>query len=143
VVLHDALSPGKGTLLVGIGLDQAGVHGKTVTTHQPVIEAPLHHRLEQVMEQILALALLRADAKAVADQQHADHQRRIDGGPACDAVEAGETLSQLRAADEPVDAPQDSQFGRALRILTAYRPSAHAVQAACLTLDQQFHLGNI
>jgi len=39
-------------LLVGIGLDQAGVHGKAFSADQPLVHAALHHRLEQVTEQV-------------------------------------------------------------------------------------------
>jgi len=55
---------------------------------------------------LLAQAPLGADAQAVADQQHADHQLGIDGGPSHGAVEAGQMLAQPGAVHEAVDAPQ-------------------------------------
>ena len=54
----------------------------------------------------LAQTPLGADAEAVADQQHADHQLGINRGPACGAVEAGQMLAQLGAVDEAIDGPQ-------------------------------------
>ena len=54
----------------------------------------------------LTQASLGADAQAVADQQHADHQLGVDGGPSHGAVEASQMLAQLGAVDEAVDAPQ-------------------------------------
>ena len=38
----------QGALLVGIGLDQAGIDRKAFTTHQPLVQTALRHRLEQV-----------------------------------------------------------------------------------------------
>ena len=129
-------------LFVGVSRDQAGVHGETFTAHQPFVQAALHHRLEQVTEQIaiteaavpvlgkggvvrhlslqpeaaepavsqvqldfLTQASLRADAEAIADQQHADHQLGVDGGPSYGAVEASQVLAQLGAVDEAINAP--------------------------------------
>jgi hypothetical protein len=54
----------------------------------------------------LAQASLRADAQAVADQQHADHQLGINRGSADGAVEARQVLTQPGAVDKAVDAPQ-------------------------------------
>jgi hypothetical protein len=56
---------------------------------------------------LLAQAPLGADAEAVADQQHADHQLGINRGPSHGAVEAGQMLAQLGAVNEAVDAPQE------------------------------------
>ncbi len=55
---------------------------------------------------LLAQAPLGADAEAVADQQHADHQLGINRGPSHGAVEAGQMLAQPGAVDEAVDTPQ-------------------------------------
>jgi type IV secretory pathway VirJ component len=47
------------------------------------------------------VASLRADAEAVANQQHADDQLGINRGPVCRAVEAGQMLTQFEAVDVP------------------------------------------
>lgn len=39
-------------LLVGVCGDQAGVNRKALATYQPLAQAPLHHRLEEVPEDI-------------------------------------------------------------------------------------------
>jgi hypothetical protein len=134
---------GSGCRLVGIRLDQAGIDRKALAAYQPLIQAALHHRLEQMTEQIafakavvavlgeggvighlafqtqaaelpvgkiamqlLAQALLGADAEAVADQQHADHQLGINARATGGAVEAGQMLAQLGAVDEAIDTSQ-------------------------------------
>jgi len=52
-----------GALLVGIGLDQAGIDGKTFTTDKPFIEAALHDLFEHAPEKITltkaAMAIFR------------------------------------------------------------------------------------
>jgi hypothetical protein len=62
----------------------------------------------------LAQASLRADAQAVADQQHADHQLGINRGSADGAVEARQVLAQFGAVDEAVDAPQQVITGNVI-----------------------------
>ena len=54
----------------------------------------------------LAETPLGADAQAVADQQHADHQLGINRGSAGGTIVAGQVLAQPGAVDEAVDAPQ-------------------------------------
>ena len=44
-----------------------------------------------------------SDTEAVADQQHADHQFRIDRGPASVAVERGQMLTNAAEVDEAVN----------------------------------------
>ena len=120
MVLHLPVGTCQRALLVGIGLDQAGIDRKAFAADQPLVHAAPHHRLEQVAEEIalakaamavlgeggvvrhlalqaeaaepavgqvqvhlFAQAPLGADAEAVADHQHADHQFRIDRGPSC------------------------------------------------------------
>jgi hypothetical protein len=56
---------------------------------------------------LLTQAPLGADAEAVADQQHADHQLGINRGPSHGAVETRQVLAQLGAVNEAVDAPQE------------------------------------
>ncbi len=54
----------------------------------------------------LAQPALRADAQAVADDQHADHEFGIDRGPASVAVERSQMLAQFAEIEETVNAPQ-------------------------------------
>jgi hypothetical protein len=55
----------------------------------------------------LAQASLGADGETVADQKHADHQLRIDGGSSCRAVEASQMLTRRGAIDEAVGGAQE------------------------------------
>ena len=117
-------------LLVGVGLDQAGIDREAFAADQPFRDATPDGRLEQLAQEIalaeaamtvlreggmvghtalqpepaepaigevqmnlLAQAALGADAKAVANEEHPDHQFRIDGGPSHRAVER----AQMRA----------------------------------------------
>src|SRR3990170_3657704 len=114
-------------LAVGIRLDEAGVDRKTLAAYQTLSDAALHHRLEQMAENValpettvavlregrvighlafqaqsaeppisqievhfLAQAPFRTNATAVADDQHPDHQFRIDRRSTGGAVEGGE-----------------------------------------------------
>jgi len=52
---------------------------------------------------LLAQAPFGADAEAIADEQHPDHQLGIDRGPADLAVEGAQMRADLREIDEPVD----------------------------------------
>ncbi|MDQ0039500.1 hypothetical protein J2W33_000380 [Variovorax boronicumulans] len=54
----------------------------------------------------LAQPALRPDAKAVADDEHADHEFGIDQGPAGVAVERRQMLAQLAEIEETVNASQ-------------------------------------
>ena len=54
----------------------------------------------------LAQPPLRADAEAVADDQHPDHQLGIDRGPPGVAVERREVPSQIAQIEDAVDASQ-------------------------------------
>jgi len=55
---------------------------------------------------LLAQSALRADAEAVADDQHADHQLRIDGRSTSVAVERGEVLVQITEVQDLLNAAQ-------------------------------------
>ena len=78
---------------------------------------PAEPAVGQVEVNLLAQPPLRADAEAVADDQHPDHQLRIDRRPADLAVERRQFLPQPVEVDEPVD--------RAQQVLRR----AHAVRA--------------
>ena len=58
----------------------------------------------QVQMHLFAQPPLGSDAEAVADDQHADHQLRIDRGPAGVAVEGGEVMAQIAEVEEAIDA---------------------------------------
>src|ERR1700712_2542465 len=49
---------------------------------------------------------LRTDAKVIADEQHADHQLRIDRWPSRVTVEASQFSANLRQVDKTVDGAQ-------------------------------------
>ena len=74
-------------------------HGtlKPESAEPPVCEVQMH---------LIAQPPLRTDAEAIADQQHADDQFRIDRGPACLTVEGPQLLAQTRQIYEPVDRAQ-------------------------------------
>jgi len=55
---------------------------------------------------LLAQSPLRADAKAITDDQHADHELRVDRGTTGVAVERREVLAQLAEVEEAIDATQ-------------------------------------
>ncbi len=130
-------------LLVGVGLDQAGIHRETLAADQPLGHAPAHDALKEVAQNIavpeaavaiaregrvighlavqaqpaeppigqvqvdlLAQPALRADGKAVAHDQHADHQLGIDRGPADGAVVAGQLTPHAGEIKEAIDMTQ-------------------------------------
>jgi hypothetical protein len=62
--------------------------------------------LGQVQADLLAQAPLGTDAQAVARDQHADHQLRIDRGPPQTAVEGRHLPTQVAQVKEAVDLAQ-------------------------------------
>jgi hypothetical protein len=56
--------------------------------------------------QLVAQPALGADAEAVANDQHADHQLGIDGGPANVAVVGPEVLAYPGQIDKAVNRPE-------------------------------------
>ena len=60
----------------------------------------------QVQVDLLAEPALGANAKAVANDQHADHQLRIDRRTSCVAVERRQVVVQLAQIEEAIDAAQ-------------------------------------
>src|SRR6266404_3251750 len=65
----------------------------------------------QIEMDFLAQAPLGADAKAITDDQHPDHQFGIDRWTTNRAVEGGQFSPQLAKLDEPVDGPQEVVSG--------------------------------
>ncbi len=81
----------------------------------PLQPEPTEPAIGQIQMHLLAEAALRADAEAVADNQHPDHQLRIDRRTPHGAVERRELPPHLRQIDEAVDRPQE-MIGRHMRI---------------------------
>jgi hypothetical protein len=63
----------------------------------------------------LAQASLGADAKAITNDQHPDHQFGIDRWATHRAVKGGQLQSQLVKLDEPVDGPQNLALAAAVQ----------------------------
>ena len=62
--------------------------------------------VRQVEVHFLAQAPFRADAEAVAEQQHPHHQLRIDRGATRVAIERREVLAEIGEIEEPINAAQ-------------------------------------
>src|SRR4051794_21180320 len=62
--------------------------------------------VRQVQVNLLTQAAFGADPEAVSDDQHADHQLRINGRSARMAVERSEVLAKLAKLEEPINAPE-------------------------------------
>ena len=75
---------------------------------------------------------LRADAEAVADEQHPDHQFGINRGPACCTVERRQMPPQPIEIDEAIDGTQHVIGGNVViqpklieQALLRHQPIAH------------------
>ena len=55
---------------------------------------------------LFAQSPLRADATAIADDQHADHQLRVNRRTPNRAVEIGEVVAQFAKIEAPINAAQ-------------------------------------
>ena len=86
-----------------------------VVGHVAVEPEPAEPAIGQVQMNFVAEPPLRADAEAVADDQHPDHQLRIDRRPPDLAVERRQLPPHLRQVDEAVDRPQQ-MVGRHMAI---------------------------
>src|ERR1700745_153215 len=62
--------------------------------------------IRQVQVHLLAQPPFRADAKAVADQQHPHHEFGVHRGPSSVAVEGCKVLAQIRQVEIPIDAAE-------------------------------------
>ncbi len=67
---------------------------------------PAEPAIRQIEVDFLAQPPLGADGEAIADDQHPDHQLRIDRGPAHRTVESGQLPPDFTQLDKPVDRPQ-------------------------------------
>jgi hypothetical protein len=61
----------------------------------------------QIEVDFVTEAPFRSDTEAIADQEHPDHQLRIDRGPPDVAVERRQLPPQVLKVDEPIDRPQE------------------------------------
>src|SRR5215469_17478697 len=73
--------------------------------HRSVEPQPAKPSITEVQMDIIAQPPLRADAEAVPDDQHADHQLRVDRRSAHLAVERAQVLADTRQIHKPVDRP--------------------------------------
>src|SRR5205085_11713067 len=83
--------------------------------------------IRQVEVHLLAQSPLRADAKAVADDQHANQQLRVDRWPTHLAVERRQFLPQPVEFDEAIDRPQ--------QVLLRHMPLERKLVKQSLLLD--------
>src|SRR5450755_72743 len=93
----------------GVALAEATVtvlgEGRVVGHRSFEIE-PAEPAIRKVQLNLLAQTALGADAKAVADDQHPDHQLRVDRRASRVAVERCEMAAQLAKLEEAIDATQ-------------------------------------
>ena len=67
---------------------------------------PAEPAIGEVQMDLLAEPPLRPDAHDVADEQHADHQLRVDRWSTDRAVERRQVAADAREVDEAIDCPQ-------------------------------------
>ena len=77
----------------------------------PVELKPAKPSIGQIEVDVLAQPPLRADAEAIADDQHPYHQLRIDRGASQRAVKGRQLPPQITQLDQPVDGPQQMISG--------------------------------
>ena len=77
-----------------------------VIGHRGFEVEPAEPAIRQVQMNLVAQPALGADAEAVADDQHADHQLRVDRRAPGVAVERREMAAQLAEVEEAIDAAQ-------------------------------------
>ena len=65
---------------------------------------PAEPAIGEIEMHLLAQPPFRADAEKVADQQHPEHQLRIDRGPSAGAVARSQRLANKTEVEQPVDA---------------------------------------
>jgi hypothetical protein len=77
-----------------------------VIRHRTIETEPAEPAVAEVQVNFLAQPPLRADAKAVADDQHPDHQLRVDRRPSHFAVKRRQFAPYPVEVDKPVDRSQ-------------------------------------
>ena len=75
--------------------------------HVAVEAEPAEPAIGEVQMHLLAQPPLRADAEAIADNQHPDHQLRIDRRSPNRAVERRQVSPNFGQVDEAVDRSQE------------------------------------
>jgi hypothetical protein len=79
---------------------------RRVIRHRSIQAEPTEPSVGQIEVNLIAQAPLRSDAETVTDQEHPDHQLRIDRRPADDTIEGCQISPDLLKVDKPVDRPQ-------------------------------------
>jgi hypothetical protein len=79
--------------------------------HMPVEAQTTKPSICKIEVNFLAQPPLRSNAKAIAHDQHSDHQLRIDRWPAHRAVECCQLPPHTLQLDEPVDGAQQMVSG--------------------------------
>ncbi len=82
-------------------LREGGVVGDGIRQVEPAEPATGEVQLDRVAE-----PPLRADTHDIADEQHPDHQLRVNRGPADGAVERRQIMPDTRQIDEAIHPPQ-------------------------------------
>src|SRR5262249_53107700 len=91
------------------------VLGKSrVIRHRTVQTEPAEPPVGQIEVDLIAQAPLRSDAAAVTDQEHPDHELRIDRRPTDATVERRQAQPDLFEVDKPVDRPKQVVGGNML-----------------------------
>lgn len=72
---------------------------------------------------LLAQPPLGADAHAIANDQHPDHQLRIDRWPTRIAIEWAQMLAQITEVAEPIDRPKEMIRGHMILDAEAVKQS--------------------
>jgi hypothetical protein len=77
-----------------------------VIRHRAIESQPAKPPVGEVQVHLFAQPSFRADAEAVAHDQHADHQFRVNRRPAYGAVEGRQLPPQTVEFDKPINRPQ-------------------------------------
>src|SRR5262249_46175737 len=114
--------------------------------HRPIQTKSAEPPVCQVEMNLVAQPSLRSDTEAVTDQEHPDHQFRIDRGPTNATVEWRQVPPDLLKVNKPIDRPQQVVGGNMLleRELIEQRslfdlPVPHHDLQSC-QLDRLHHL---
>jgi hypothetical protein len=84
-----------------------------VVRHVAIETQSAEPAIREVQVNLFAQPPFRADAEAIADDQHADQQFRIDRRPSCLTVERRQVCPYTVEFDEAVDCPQQMRLGGA------------------------------
>jgi len=87
---------------------------RRVIWHRPIQTEPAEPPVCQVEVNLVAQPPLRSDTEAVTDQEHPDHQFRIDRGPTNATVERRQVPPDLLKVNKPIDRSQQVVGGNML-----------------------------